>query len=176
MRQLEFGIACCFNILIGIWHIGYFFFIFCPAIIWTWGTSLEDGAKLTFVAANFLQKYPWCYTIPFQFHFFLNWTISAFVSPRLAQKLPTNSLLPSGKAMFFWIDLRCFRPLGKFQHNVDISIKTAHVSTLSFRFLLLCFEGTNKIRAIVLGHFLYAYFEKVGYANWFSGFMTIFRY
>ena len=38
----EFGIACCFNILIRIWDIRYFFFILCPAIIWTWETSLED--------------------------------------------------------------------------------------------------------------------------------------
>ena len=26
--KLEFGIACCFNILIGIWYIGYFFLYF----------------------------------------------------------------------------------------------------------------------------------------------------
>ena len=25
--KLEFGIACCFNILVGIWHIRYFFYI-----------------------------------------------------------------------------------------------------------------------------------------------------
>ena len=47
-----------------IWHIEYFFFTFCPAIIWTWETSLGRcsyfGAELTFVAANFLQKSPWC--------------------------------------------------------------------------------------------------------------------
>ena len=38
--------ASCFNILIGIWHIRYFFFTFCPAIIWTWETSLEDWKML----------------------------------------------------------------------------------------------------------------------------------
>ena len=110
------------------WHIRYFFFIFCPAITWTWETSLEDAHTLVqnwhFVAAKFLQKYPWCYTIHFQFHLFENWTISALVSSRLAQRSPTNSLLPSGKAMVLLSDPRCFGPLGKFQHNVKISIKT----------------------------------------------------
>ena len=33
--------------------------------------------------------------------------------------------------MFFWSHLRCFGPLGKFQHNIKISIKTARVSRLS---------------------------------------------
>ena len=98
------------------------------------------GAGLAFVAANFLQKYPWCYTIHFQFHLFVNWTISAFVSSRLARRSPTNCLFPSGKAMFFfWSDPRCFGPLGKFQYNIEISMKTDRVSRLSFRFLWLWF-------------------------------------
>ena len=36
-----------------------------------------------------------------------------------------------GKQCFFWSHPRCFGPLGKFQHNIKISIKTAHVSRLS---------------------------------------------
>ena len=44
--KLEFGVASCLNSLIGIWHIGYFFFTFCPAIIWNWETSLEDWKML----------------------------------------------------------------------------------------------------------------------------------
>ena len=31
---------------------------------------------------------------------------------------------------FFWSHPRCFGPLGKFQHNIKISIKTARVSRL----------------------------------------------
>ena len=38
--------ASCFNILIMIWHIRYFFFTFCPTIIWTWETNLEDWKML----------------------------------------------------------------------------------------------------------------------------------
>ena len=30
----------------GLWHIRHFFFSFCPAIIWTWETSLEDRKML----------------------------------------------------------------------------------------------------------------------------------
>ena len=33
--------------------------------------------------------------------------------------------------VFFLSDPRCFGPLGKFQHNIEISIKTARVSRLS---------------------------------------------
>ena len=33
-----------------------------------------------------------------------------------------------GKQCFFWSHPRCFGPLGKFQHNIKISIKTARVS------------------------------------------------
>ena len=33
--------------------------------------------------------------------------------------------------MFFWSHPWCFGPLGKFQHNIKISIKTARVSRLS---------------------------------------------
>ena len=36
-----------------------------------------------------------------------------------------------GKQCFFWSHPRCFGPLGKFQHNIKISIKTARVSRLS---------------------------------------------
>ena len=39
------------------------------------------------------------------------------------------SLLESN--VFFWSHPRCFGPLGKFQYNIKISIKTAHVSRLS---------------------------------------------
>ena len=94
------------------------------------------GAELTFVAANFLQKYPWCQKILFQFHLFVNWTISAFVSSRLARRSPANSLFPLGEAKFFWSGPQCLG-LGKSQNNTEISIKVARVSRLFFRFLWL---------------------------------------
>ena len=42
--------------------------------------------------------------------------------------------------VFFWSDPRCFGPLGKFQHNLEISIKTARVSRLS----VSCDYGSSK--------------------------------
>ena len=48
---------------------------------------------------------------------------------QISTKSPANSLFPS---MFFWSHPWCFGPLGKFQHNIKISIKTARVSRLSF--------------------------------------------
>ena len=50
---------------------------------------------------------------------------------QISTKSPAKSLISSGKAMFFWSHPRCFGPLGKFQHNIKISIKTARVSRLS---------------------------------------------
>ena len=99
-----------------------------------WRCTYFD-AELTFVAANFLQKYPSYWIIHFQFHLFVNGTISAFISSRFAQKSPENSLFPSAKGMFFWSEPRCFGPLGKLHHNIKISVKTTRVSRLSFRFL-----------------------------------------
>ena len=63
-----------------------------------------------------------------------------FVSSRQAQKSPTNNSFLSEKAMFFWSDPRCFGLLGKFQHNIEISIRTARVSRLSLCFLWLWFD------------------------------------
>ena len=39
-----------------------------------------------------------------------------------------------GKQCFFWSHPRCFGLLGKFQHNIKISIKTASVSRLSISY------------------------------------------
>ena len=50
---------------------------------------------------------------------------------QISTKLPANCLFPSGKAMFFLSHPRCFGTLSKCQHNMKISIKTAHVSRLS---------------------------------------------
>ena len=68
--------------------------------------------------------------------FILNHINVCFI--QISTKSPTNSFLPSGKAMFFWSHPRCFGLLGNFQHNIKISIKTVRVSRLSFRFLWLC--------------------------------------
>ena len=50
---------------------------------------------------------------------------------QISTKSPAKLLIPSGKALFVWSHPRCFGRLGKFQHNIKISIKTAHVSRLS---------------------------------------------
>ena len=49
---------------------------------------------------------------------------------QISTKSLANCLFPSGKAMFFWSHSRCFGPLGKFQYNIKISLKTARVSRL----------------------------------------------
>ena len=50
---------------------------------------------------------------------------------QISTKSPAKLLIPSGKALFFLESSRCFSPLCKFQHNIKISIKTAHVFRLS---------------------------------------------
>ena len=59
----------------------------------------------------------------------LNYISVCFI--QITRKSPANSLFPSGKAIFFWSHPQCFGPLGKFQHNIKISINTACVSRLS---------------------------------------------
>ena len=67
-------------------------------------------------------------------HRFVNWTISAFVSSRLAQNYLQAAYSLQGKRCFFWSHPRCFGLLGKLQHNIKISIKTAHISRLSLSY------------------------------------------
>ena len=51
---------------------------------------------------------------------------------QISTKITCKQLIPFREShVFFWSDPRCLGPLGKFQHNIEISIKTAHVSRLS---------------------------------------------
>ena len=60
---------------------------------------------------------------------------------QISTKSPANlRILFRESTCFFWSHPRCFGPLGKFQHNIKISIKTARVSRLSFLFLWLRFN------------------------------------
>ena len=115
-------------------HQVLFLYIFCSAIIWTWETSIEDWKMLI----------RWCRTD----------ICSCKLSAKVSLMLDNPFLVPSlcklnyislcfiqistksayslqGKQCFFWSHPRCFGPLGKFQHNIKISIKTAHVFRLS---------------------------------------------
>ena len=57
---------------------------------------------------------------------------------QISTKITCKQLIPFREShVFFWSGPQCFGPLGKFQHNIEISIKTARVSRLSFRFLWL---------------------------------------
>ena len=50
---------------------------------------------------------------------------------QISTKSPAELLLPFRESTVFWGHPRCFGPLSKFQHNIKIFIKTAHVSRLS---------------------------------------------
>ena len=129
--------ASFFNILIGIWHIRYFFFTFCPALIWPWETSIEDWKKLIhwcridICSCKLSAKVSLMLVNPFLVPSLckLNHISVCFV--QISTKSPASSLFPSGKTMIFWSHPRCFEPLCKFQHNIKISIKTARVSKQS---------------------------------------------
>ena len=135
--------ACCFNNLIGIWHIRYFFFTFCPAIIWTWETILrsilEDwkmlvrcwcrtdicSCKLSAKKVSLMLDNPFVVQSLCK----LNHISVCFIQNSM--KSPAKSYSLQGKQCFFWSHPQCFGPLGKFHHNIKISIKTARVSRLS---------------------------------------------
>ena len=69
-------------------------------------------------------------------------------------QISTKITCNQGKPYFFWSDPRCFGPLDKFEHNVKISLKTARVSRLSFRFLWLWCYIKSSIKKILQLNFL----------------------
>ena len=91
----------------------------------------------------------WCWTdicsCKFSAKVFLLLLDNAFLVPSLCKlnhislcftqistKSPAKLLIPFRESnVFFWSHPRCSGPLGKFQHNIKISIKTACVSRLS---------------------------------------------
>ena len=51
---------------------------------------------------------------------------------QISTKSPAKRLIPFREStVFFWSHPWCFGPLGKLQHNIKISIKTACISRLS---------------------------------------------
>ena len=50
---------------------------------------------------------------------------------QISTKSPENLLIPFREGTVFLKSSRVFWPLGKFQHNIKVSTKTAHVSRLS---------------------------------------------
>ena len=62
--------------------------------------------------------------------FKLNYNSLCFI--QISTKPPEKLFIPFGEStVFVWSHPRCFWPLGKFQRNIKISIKTARVSRLS---------------------------------------------
>ena len=111
-------------------HQVLFLYIF-PAIIWTWETSMTGkcsyvGAELTFVAAKVFLMLDNPFLVPSLCK--LNHISLYFI--QISTKSPAKLLTSFGESSFFLSHPQCFRPLGKFQHNMKISIKTAHVSRL----------------------------------------------
>ena len=104
-------------------------------IIWTcWETSLEDSkmlirwCKTDICSCKLSAKVSLMFDNPFLVPFLckLNHISVCFI--QISTK-SAYSLL--GKQCFFWSHPRCFEPLGKFQHNIKISINMARVSRLS---------------------------------------------
>ena len=118
--------ASCFNILIGIRHIRYFFFTF---ILLSHHINLRDQPwKMLILWCKFSTKVSLMLENPFLVPSLckLNHISLCFI------QISTKSAYSlQGKQCFFWSHPRCFGPLGKFQHKIKISIKTARVSRLS---------------------------------------------
>ena len=60
---------------------------------------------------------------------------------QISTKSPAKLLIPFRESTVFLKSSRCFGPLGKFQHNIKISIKTTRVSRLS----VSCDYGRGKV-------------------------------
>ena len=108
--------------------------LFRPAIIWNWEISLLESAhtlaqRTNIFSCNFSAKVSLMLDNPFLVPSLckLNHISLCFI------QISTKSAYSlQGKQCFFWSHPRCFGPLGKFHHNIKISIKTARVSRLSF--------------------------------------------
>ena len=87
---------------------GTFFYIL-PSHHLTWETSLKDEqfwCRTDICSCKLSATCQKCQKIHFQFHPFLSWTISAFISSSIAWKLPANSWFPSEKTKWspeFWV-------------------------------------------------------------------------
>ena len=83
---------------------------------------------------------------------------------QISTKSPAKSLFPSGKAIFFWSHPRCFGPLGKFQHNIKISIKTIISVFPDYLFLMTMIKLIQKFD----GNFHLHFSQIIGKPNLFN--------
>ena len=93
---------------------------------WRWPCF---GAEWTFVVAAFLKSIS---DVRQSIPSFISLSTTVFVFSRTASKSTANSWFLS-EGHVFKSNPRCFGPLGKFQDNTEISIKTIRVSRPSFR-------------------------------------------
>ena len=91
------------------------------------------GAELTIVAANFMQV-SLMLDNPFPVPSLCKLNHSSVCLIQISTRITCR------ESHFFWSDLWCVGPLGKFQHNIEISVKMDRVSRLSFSFLWLWFN------------------------------------
>ena len=126
--------------MIGIWYIRYFFFTFCPAIIWTWETSLEDwkmlirwcrtdicsckrSAKASLMLENPLLVLSLCK---------LNYISVCFI--QISTKTACKQLVPSRESQSFFEKIP-----GVFDRSVNFKWHRDFCEdNLRFRFLWLC--------------------------------------
>ena len=131
--------------MIGIWHIRHFFYTFIlPSHHMNLRLALENAHTLVQRTDIFSHKFSTKVSLMLD-NPFLVLSLCKLnqirLSSRLAQNHQQNCLFPSGKALFFfWSHPRCFGPLGKFQHNIKISIKMARV----FRLTVSCDYGKRQ--------------------------------
>ena len=108
------------------------FFTFYPAIIWTW---LERPAlkmhilwcRTDICSCKLSAKVTLMLDSPFPVPSLCKLNHNSVCFIHISTKITCKRLISfSGKlAMLFWSDPQCFGPLDKFQHNMEISIKTA---------------------------------------------------
>ena len=109
--------------------------LFCPAIYELERPALENGHTLVQRTDIFSCKFSVKVSLILDNPFLvparckLNHTSLYFI--QISTKSPAKLLMPFRESSFFRSHPRSFGPLGKFQHNIKISNKTARVSRLS---------------------------------------------
>ena len=123
-------------------------FTFCPAIIWTW---LEiPGLKMHILwcrtdicSCKLSEKVSLMLDNPFPVPSLCKLNHISICFIQISMKVTCKQLIPfrESHVFSFYKWSRCFGPLGKFQHSIEISIKTAHISRLSISSDYVLTEG-----------------------------------
>ena len=145
--------------------------LLCPAIIWTWDTSLGKRSYLVQRTDIFSRKFYVNISLMLDNSFLVPslWKLNhvSLCFTQISTKLPAKLLFPFRESTV-WGHPRCFGLRGKFQHNIKVSVKAARVSRLS----VSCDYALNN-SVIDLCNVIRKYFQPITMMNFIMWWVAI---